>query len=726
MNLSNRFSKIKQLIIKEKSHLIFLLIYSILGIVFTYPVAFSAADKIPGMGDVYFYLWDLWWFKTALLNLSSPYYTDYLFYPIGINLAFSAITPFNGILSIPLQLIFGLIRVYDILWIISFIISGYGTFLLVKYLINDTRAAFISGLIFMFSPYHFAHALGHLNLLAIEWIPFYILFLFKTLKENGLKNPLYSSFFLFLTALCEYTYMVYLLFFTLFFLLNYVLIDRNNIQIKNTINKFIVMFIFFSIIFLPFAYPLLKELLTSNSSYMYSGEYEKYSADLLGFLMPSQLHPLFGEYVSPIYKNFTGNIAENTVFAGYTVLFLAFFAVLKNKYKEINFWAFSVFIFFILSLGPKLHINGVSNFSIGGHTISIPLPYLFLIHIPIVSIARVPSRWDVLMMLTIAVLAGYGLNCIFERFNSRFFNIISDKNLLVIIFSFLILFEFLSVPYPMSTAKIPEFYNELAKDSEDYAIFEIPDLGGHLSFTEYMYYQTFHKKRLITGYTHVPESSVQFKENTPFIQDLHINYWDQKEPILINDILNFNQEEVGSSILKYYNIQYIIIHKNFMTKEQFEFVNNLINNTLKEKPQIYDDSLIVYNFKNVSIKTFITLKDNWYSIGSEKIPHRYMSNNASILIYSTENRTSNISFDVLSFYEPRILQVYINNELIHEEKISTDFTKIKIQLNLNKDSNILKFYTPNGCLRPIDISKLNDKDLRCLSLAYQNITFLII
>ncbi len=289
---------------------------------------------IPGDGgDDYYFLWTLWWFKKAILSVSSPYFSQYIFYPNGINLIFSTLTPFNGILSIPLQFMFGLIKAYNILFLISFIISGYGTYLLVKYLTGNLKAAFISGLIFMFSPSHFAHALGHLNLLSIEWIPFYVFFLLKTINEKNSKNAIYAAFFMSLVFYCEYTYAMYLSLFTVFFLLYYAYEDKNYVVNKYVVKRLCLMGISFTFLVLPLVYSLFKELLISGSSYMYVGGFVPLSASLLGFFIPSNFHPIFHQFVNSIngYQNFTG--AELTVFAGYTGLLLATIAFLKIKTK---------------------------------------------------------------------------------------------------------------------------------------------------------------------------------------------------------------------------------------------------------------------------------------------------------------------------------------------------------------------------------------------------------
>lgn len=681
---------------KKLKHFGILLLYIFLTIIFTYPVAFS--DDIPGDGgDAYQHLWYLWWWEKSLLSFNSPYDTTYIFYPTGVNLAFNAMHPINSIMSIPFQEIFGLIWTYKILWLMSFFIAGYGTYLLVRYLTDNNMAAFISGLIFMFAPSHFAHGLGHFNIIVIEWIPFYILYLYKTIKEDKLRNPIYAAFFLFLTS-TEYYYFIYLSFFTIIFLL-YNQFTDNNILKKSIIKRISIMLIIFGLIYLPFVYPLLKELITSKSDYMYAGGHIQFSADILGFFIPAQFHPIFGEYVTPIYKNFTGNRAEHTVFTGYTVLFLAILAILKIKNREIKFWSLSAIIFFLFTLGPILHINGkLLDY--------IKLPYSIIMNLPILSIARVPSRWDVLVMISLAILAGYGLNYLFIKYGTI-------KRKLIIVFIGLILFEYLSIPYPMSTEKIPEFYHQLRYDTKDSAIFEIPNARSG----NYMYYQTLHEKKLVNGYvSRRPPEAINFIKSTPIINQLSSI---PKDMAINDNIANYT-----ISILNYYKIRYIILHENYLKKDEINKTNILLQNISKEKRIYKEDNMVVYIVEKSS-DPFILLISNWFSIATGKDGiTSWMLNNATILSYSPEARYSNFSFETRSFYKPRLLEIYLNDKLVHQQIIKIKLEKINIPFKFKEGENIIRLYSPDVCQRPIDFPELKNNDTRCLSILFVNMTII--
>jgi hypothetical protein len=568
----------------------------------------------------------------------------------------------------------------------------------------------------MFCPYHFAHHFGHLNLLAIEWIPFYALFLIKMVKESKLRNAIYAAIFLVLASLCDFNYMVYLLAFTVLYFGNVIVVSKPHEMARDVTKRAAISFAVFSIMIFPFAYPMLKELAISRSNYMYAGGSEIYSADLLAFVIPSEFHPLFGSVVKPIYHHFTGNVAEYTVFAGYTVLLLSLVALLKTRTKEVYFWGACALIFSILSLGPTLHVGGVIT--------GMPLPFKLLVHVPVIGMARVPSRWDVLVMLSLAVLAGYGLRHVVNRFEGTYHGIPKPITLTIVVSS-LVVFEFLAIPFPMASTKVPEFYHRIAKDTESYVIYEIPDYGYHLSFPDYMYNQTVHGKKLLTGYGKVPDDATKFIRDTPFINDMYFMYG---VPKTRNDadILEQNIAEIGPSILNYYDIRYLVLHKNLMSKDQLDYANLLLQNSLGEKPFEYDgDSLVVYRVPKTLLKTFMLIGDNWHELqGSDDgTTTRWMSNNATIYVYSDRDYDAALSFKTVSFYKPRTLEVYVNTYMAICQQVPTDLTSITKTISLRKGDNLIRFHVPEGCDRPSIVSRNSGgaRDTRALSLAFKHV-----
>lgn len=713
-----KINLIKNKMLELKIDIVILSVYSVLSIIFTYPVAFSA-NKIPGDGgDSYWFLWDLWWFRKTILNSTYTYYTQKIYFPIGVDMGFSDISLINIVVSMPIQPVLGLVGTYNLLWILTFALSGFGAFLLVKYLTSDVRSAFVSGLIFAFCPYHFAHALGHLNLISTQFIPIYILFFIKMIKEPKKSNAVYAGLFLLLSAFSSYYYLAYLIVFTLAYLGYRQMADRN-VWNADLAKRLFLAAAVFTISASPFLFPIVRGILGKESTFVYAGGFVEFSADLLGFFIPASFHPLFKDVFAPIYANFTGGPAENTVFLGYTALILSTIAYLKRT-DDAKLWATLSALFFILSLGPVLHFNGIVHISFYEHSLPIPLPYSVLAYIPIFSIFRVPARWDILLMLCISVLSGYGLNYISSGLDKQS---LSKSNLLYIAISCLILFEYLSIPYPMTSTEVPLFYKEISQESGDFAIMDIPTWF----FPDYMFFQTVHGKNLVEGYvSRAPDYIFRYFDSMPFINQL-IHLHGSRSGA---DILDQSFGGIGRDVLNKYDIKYVVLHKNRMPKEDLDHAQTLLQSALGEKPIEYDNgSLIVYEVKEklVDAATPTTLRalgEGWSGLELwDGVPTRWMGQNATIVLDSPENRTVILSCQALSFYQSRNMTVYINE--VPDKSIEVpaeDFVSVKAQLSLNKGTNLIRFNSLKECQSPRSIFGPENKDSRCLGLAIRNIT----
>jgi hypothetical protein len=67
----------------------------------------------------------------------------------------------------------------------------------------------IAGFIFSFSSYHFAHVSGHLNLIAIYWLPVFLLAWMKLLDRPTRRMALAAAAALLLVTFSDYYYALY-------------------------------------------------------------------------------------------------------------------------------------------------------------------------------------------------------------------------------------------------------------------------------------------------------------------------------------------------------------------------------------------------------------------------------------------------------------------------------------------------------------------------------------
>lgn len=714
---------IYQLIKNFKNELLVLFGYLLFTIFLTYPVFFRIGSTIPGGSDAFQWMRSLWYTKYAILNpeITSLFHDNLLFYPYGVPIS-PFPSAFNQLLYFFLSPFFDLSSCYSLQWLLTFILGAFGTYLLVKYLVNNSYAAFISGIIFVFNPFHLIHGLGHFGATTIQWIPFCALFLMKIFKEGGQKNCLLGGFFFFLVAMSDLQYLLFMVIFILLFIIYdfYISVyQRKNGNFFDLIRKY---FLFF-IVAIPGALIITINDITialSNQNYLKPNPYEAvtYSTDLISFFIPSSLHPLFREYVSPIYQSFLGNPSECTTYIGYTILLLSIIAIISYR-KDIiaRFWFITAFFFSILSLGPILHIFGRINFTIFNTTI--PLPHLILYYaLPFMENCRTVGRFFVIASLAYAVLAGYGIKKILDYQKV--------KNYIVfVVIIFFIVFEYLCIPFPTSTVEQPEIFMNLSNDTNQYGILNLPSaIKNYQAQVETSYYQTIHHKALVGNHhARIPYSARDFEKNTPFIRELfYLKNFD-------NDILNQNVTDIGNSILNKYNIKYIIINEKYMIKEDILFATNFINASLKIDPIYYNkDNLIVYSVPNELLLPFNELGNGWYSLEKwHDEPGRWINKEANLNVFSPKNQTINFSFEVGSLDIERDLSILLNGKLTNTYKIPkimhNDVTPLTITQNLNLtigENHIDLFVIQSGSI-PSEIHALDDN--RELTLAFQNISF---
>lgn len=714
---SQKFTwKLKKNSLKE--HAGVLILYTLLTFILTYPVIFKIRTSIPGGGDAFHWLRILWYAPVAIFNPDLTKLThDYLiFYPYGIP-ASPFQSAFNQVLTYLLSSVMALHQAYNILWLFSFIFGAYGTYLLVIYLTNDKIAAFIAGIVFAFSPYHFVHSLGHFGATSIEWIPFCALYLMKMFRDGGNRNSFFAGIFFILVAMSDLQYMVFMgIFVLLLFLYEiYIVLRKEKQDYKEKLKNIFYKYSLFGVISFIGLIPLTMEnILTaiSNDNFLKLDPFEAvtYSADLLSFFLPSVLHPVFGDAMQDIYSNFTGNTSENTTFIGYSVILLSLFATRRLKEnKYVKFWSIAALFFSIISLGPLLHVNGNISFTVF-HT-TIPLPHLVLYYlIPFLDNCRTTGRFFVMASLSFAVLTGYGVSELLKSNKN-------NKKMIAIVISSLIIFEYLAIPLPVSTVNEPSFYKEISQDKGNYALLEIPSTLHYEAGASTIYYQTIHGKPVVGNWAaRFPSNARDFELNTPVIRELTY-----LQPFTV-DILNQNISQVGTSILNYYNISYIVLYENYMDDKEVNLAETLIQETLNTERKTYEkDSLIVYHVKKEPVKPFMILDDNWYNREEwNGVPTRWISNNATLMICSNEKVNKTLSFRILSHYKPKNIDIYVEDNCF-EETVPTDFTDIKIPLTLEKGKNIILFSTQEESISPAQINN-DSQDTRKLSFAIQNIT----
>ena len=154
--------------------------YVVITLVVTWPLAQGLGRDVPwDLGDSVLNMWILAWDVEQLRAILSgdvsrvaTFFDANIFHPAPLTLAYSEHLFAQAVQIFPIYLVTGNpILSYNLLFLSTFVLSGLGTFLLVRELTGNPAAAFVAGLIFAFVPYRLPQS-SHLQVLSSQWMPF--------------------------------------------------------------------------------------------------------------------------------------------------------------------------------------------------------------------------------------------------------------------------------------------------------------------------------------------------------------------------------------------------------------------------------------------------------------------------------------------------------------------------------------------------------------------------
>src|SRR5215471_1806660 len=112
-------------------------------------------------GDTAQQVWFLGWVPFALSHGHSLFYTNWILYPAGVNLADNTAMTLLGILAAPVTVLAGPIAAYNLVLRAAFVLSALAMFVVVRRLVRWWPAAFAAGLLYGFSPFMVGQGLHH-------------------------------------------------------------------------------------------------------------------------------------------------------------------------------------------------------------------------------------------------------------------------------------------------------------------------------------------------------------------------------------------------------------------------------------------------------------------------------------------------------------------------------------------------------------------------------------
>jgi len=322
-----------------------------------YPLLLDFSSKLPAFGgDIYEYVWKLWWFKHSLLETGqSPWVVPNIYYPFGYLLAYGEITAANTILGLPLTLAFGEVITFNLLLLMSTILSGFTMFLLAREVTGNFWAGLLAGVIYAFAPFRFPQ-MSHLNILTTQWLPLIFYFLERFERTRKPVFGLAAGLAFGLNALASWYYAVAGALFGLLWVLFRFRPLKSYVHQKQTWQALALFLGAAMVLILPFVWPYLAIL--GNPDVAIPMENSNFfSASPVEYLLPSPFHFLWGRWVQQHLFN-RPIPGEFVIGWGFVTLLFGLYSLRFAPRRVVRPWLVLVLVAVVLSFGLTLHLAG--------------------------------------------------------------------------------------------------------------------------------------------------------------------------------------------------------------------------------------------------------------------------------------------------------------------------------------------------------------------------------
>lgn len=212
--------------------------------------------------------------------------------------------------------------------------------------------------------------------------------------------------------------------------------------------------------------------------------------DLLAYVVPNPNHAWFGRWTERWWLPPNADAFPELV-ASFSIVGLVCIGVAAWRRWLPSFWVAFTAFFGLLSLGPFIHIAGVNT--------TVIAPWAILRYVPVLGLARSPSRFAVLASLGLSLLLAFALEA-WRRNSPRAWRRLAMPVLL------LLALEGFPGPRHLYSANIPPVYQHLALTPKDGRILTLPtgirdgvsSLGNFSASS--LFFQTAHRHPIEGGY----------------------------------------------------------------------------------------------------------------------------------------------------------------------------------------------------------------------------------
>ena len=356
---------------------------------------------IGGFPDPPLHMWFLGWTQHVLGHGGSPFTTDRLNPPDGVNLMWNTLMPLPGLLLSPVTALLGPLVAYDVLDTASIALSMLAGCLACARFVRRAPAAVAGGVLYGLSPYVVTHATNHPSL-SLAVTPPLLVLLYDDLLRRRVRSPLRTG------ALIGVVVAVQVLIHeevaatevlaTL--VLFAVLATLHPARVRSATRDVALAAAGAGAVVLAIcAWPLAVQVFSGGRPPGRLQPPDYYVIDLANLVVPSQTVALAPASAISLTERFTGNSSEWTGYLGVPLLVLLGLAAVRlRRHVAVTPALLTGAVMLLLAMGPQVHAGGVRT--------GIPLPWRAVEPLPgfnDIAPARLTGYVDLAVALLVAI-----------------------------------------------------------------------------------------------------------------------------------------------------------------------------------------------------------------------------------------------------------------------------------------------------------------------------------
>ncbi|MBP1467660.1 hypothetical protein EYB53_018240 [Candidatus Chloroploca sp. M-50] len=652
-----------------KLHLLVLGCYLVLSLFVLWPMPLHALTHViatgPGQVDAYLGIWNVWWTAEALTTGQNPYVTPLLFHPQGLDIFWQTLSLPQGLLALPVTLTAGPLPAYNLLILLSFVLGGYFSFLLIRtalrlifpdpaHLHLIAYAALVGGAVYTFAPFHMQKVLdAQLEVASIQWVPLWALATLKLLTRPTWFWALLSGLLLLWVGLGTWYYGLFALISAGVLAGLWALQPRepgspSTAELRLPIKGWFLDLRLLAwglvpiLLWFVLMTPRLLHLIQEGDELLGDTRTEQHAlADLISFWLANPNHPLWGEAVTAFYTSLhPGEILWNVAFGlvGIALALVGVAATWRTQWR----WLVLGVLASAMALGPEIML-------FGWHT-GIPGPYALIEDLPGVRSSHRPNHFVVIAILTTALFAAAGTYHLLRRARRRGAQWMTAGLLVAVV-----LIDGWAGSLPLFQRPMPQAYLTMPPPDGTGGLLPIP-VHLNVSNSEHLWSQTAHRWPIVGGFIG-REPPYPLGRYAPGVRELRFGQ------VYRDDILTPGWPELARETLAAYTIHSVVFHHASMGTT-LTFMRDLVDE-MGLDPGVQDAELTFYPVPEPLVKRPLAyLGSGWGDLEEDRGTRwRWMEPTAQLFLLNPEatSRPVRLSLDLEAFAQVRPLTLQVGD-----------------------------------------------------------------